>query len=98
MKIKDGDTVELRVAVPLKDYFYCAWLDRGQYHSADILPGTRGKVIRSHTPCVTTRAGEPYFANIDVDFGAGQIVRIRPLHSQIKLVSAETKRDRGPRK
>ena len=40
MKIKDGDTVELRVAVPLKDYFYCAWLDRGQYHAADMLPGT----------------------------------------------------------
>lgn len=98
MKIKDGDTVELRVAVPLKDYVYCAWLGHGQYHSADILAGTRGVVIRSHTPCVTNRVGEAYFANVDVDVGDGQIVRIRPLHSQIKVVRADTKPNPGRRK
>ena len=85
--LQAGDRVVMKVAVPLRDYFYCQWLDHGRYHSADILAGTIGVVIVSHTPCVTKRAGEPYFANVDVEVAPGQVVRVRPLHSQIKRVT-----------
>lgn len=89
MKLQAGDLVALKVVVPVKDYFYCVWLGgRGQYHSADLLPGTMGVVIRSHTPSVFKSAKEPYFANVDVEVAPGQIVRVRPFHSEIKKASA----------
>ena len=47
-KIKDGDTVELKVPVRVDGYVYCPeYARRGSWDRAFMLPGARGRVVRA---------------------------------------------------
>ena len=51
------------------------------------MKGLRSKPLQAGDRVVMKVAGEPYFANVDVEVAPRHVVRARPLHSQIKRVN-----------
>ena len=85
-KIKDGDTVDLKVPVRVDGYVYCPeYARRGSWDRAFMLPGARGRAVRARTPCVTEGPGPEFFANVDIEY-MGEVIRVRPFHHDVRRV------------